>query len=44
MINLLAENKNFDQAFKVANTQAKHKVQDVHLLYAMHLEDIKDYK
>ena len=43
LIDYLCEKAKFEEAFKVADT-AKHKLADVHLSYAMHLEDEKRYK
>lgn len=34
----------FEEAFKMANLHAKHKIRDVHLKYAFKLEDEKRYK
>lgn len=43
LIDYLCEKAKFEEAFKVAET-AKHKLADVHLSFAMHLEDEKRYK
>ena len=34
----------FEEAFKMAKLNAKHKVPDVHLKYALYLEDEQRYK
>ena len=44
VIDFLTDNKDFNEAFKMAQTNAKHKVSDVHLKYAMYLEDENRYK
>lgn len=43
LIDLLAEKKLFEEAFREAQI-AKHKKCDVHLAYAMHLEDEKNFR
>jgi len=44
VIDFLTDNKDFNEAFKMAQNNAKHKVSDVHLKYAMYLEDENRYK
>ena len=44
VIDFLTDNKDFTEAFKMAQTNAKHKANDVHLKYAMYLEDEHRYK
>lgn len=44
VIEYLSDRNEFDEAFKMANQNAKHKIQDVHLKYAFFLEDEKRYK
>lgn len=39
VIEYLADKKQFDEAFKMASSHAKHKIRDVHLKYAFVLED-----
>ena len=39
-----ANKNNFDEAFKLATSHAKYKLPDVHLKYALFLEDEKRYK
>ncbi len=41
VIEYFIELKDFDEAFKMANQNAKHKTTDVHLKYALYLEDEK---
>lgn len=36
--------KDFDEAYTMANMNAKHKVNDVHLKHAQKLEDDKKFK
>ena len=43
LIDYLCEKGKFDEAFKIAKS-SKHKLIDVHLSYAMYLEDEKRYK
>ena len=38
VIEYFIELKEFDEAFKMANQNAKHKTTDVHLKYALYLE------
>lgn len=44
VIEYLSDRNEFDEAFKMANLNAKHKIRDVHLKYAFKLEDEKRYK
>lgn len=44
VIEYLSDRSEFDEAFKMANANAKHKIRDVHLKYAFKLEDEKRYK
>ena len=44
LIDYLSEKNKFTEAFEIARKEAKHKLVDVHLNYAMHLEDEKRYK
>lgn len=44
VIEYLSDRNEFDEAFKMANQNAKHKIRDVHLKYAFKLEDEKRYK
>jgi intraflagellar transport protein 172 len=44
VIEYLSDRNEFDDAFKMANQNAKHKIRDVHLKYAFKLEDEKRYK
>lgn len=44
VIEYLIELKDFDEAFKMANQNAKHKTADVHLKYALYLEDENRFK
>ncbi len=44
VIEYLSDRFEFDEAFKLAKANAKHKVPDVHLKYALHLEDEERYK
>jgi len=39
-----ANQERFDDAFKLANTHAKYKLPEVHLKYALHLEDENRFK
>lgn len=43
-IDYLVDLKNFDEAYTMANMNAKHKVNDVHLKHAQKLEDDKKFK
>eukprot|EP01022_Parablepharisma_sp_SALTPOND_P020315 TRINITY_DN365_c0_g1_i1.p1 TRINITY_DN365_c0_g1~~TRINITY_DN365_c0_g1_i1.p1 ORF type:complete len:1766 (-),score=259.62 TRINITY_DN365_c0_g1_i1:1103-6400(-) len=43
-VDLLCDKKEFTEAFRLADTSAKYKQQDVHLKYALHLEDEQRYK
>jgi len=43
-VDLLCDKKEFTEAFRLAETSAKYKIQDVHLKYALHLEDEQRYK
>lgn len=38
------DKNDFNEAFKTAQSSAKHKISDVHIKYALHLEDEKRYK
>lgn len=40
----MSDRCDFEEAFKMAKLNAKHKVGDVHLKYALYLEDEKRYK
>ena len=44
VIEYLCGRNEFEEAFKMAKQNAKHKINDVHLQYAFHLEDEKRYK
>lgn len=44
LIEYLADLKQFDEAFDIAKKNSKHKIPDVHLKYAFHLEDQKKYR
>lgn len=44
IIEYLSDRSDFEEAFKMAKLNAKHKVGDVHLKYALYLEDEKRYK
>jgi len=44
VIEYLIERNEFQEAFKMANQNAKHKIRDVHLKYAFYLEDERRYK
>lgn len=44
VIEYFIELKEFDEAFKMANQNAKHKTTDVHLKYALYLEDEKRFE
>lgn len=44
VIEYLMDRNEFDEAFKMANGNAKHKTADVHLKYALYLEDERRYK
>ena len=46
MINFryLSDRHDFEEAFKMAKANAKHKVGDVHLKYALYLEDEQRFK
>lgn len=44
VIEHLSDLNEFDEAFKMANANAKHKIRDVHLKYAFKLEDEKRFK
>ena len=44
VIEYLTERNEFQEAFKMAQQNAKHKIRDVHLKYALFLEDEKRYK
>ena len=44
LIEYLSDRNEFDEAFKMANQNAKHKLQDVHMKYACFLEDERRYK
>lgn len=44
IIEYLSDRNEFDEAFRTAKQHAKHKILDVHLKYAFHLEDEKRYK
>jgi len=44
VIEYLSSRNEFDEAFKMAKQNAKHKISDVHLKYAYFLEDEKRYK
>ena len=39
VIEYLSDRNEFDEAFKMASASAKHKLADVHLKQAWHLED-----
>lgn len=39
VIEYLSDRNEFDEAFKMANVNAKHKIRDVHLKFAFKLED-----
>ena len=43
-IDLLCDRKEFDEAFKLADSSAKYKRQDVHLKYALYLEGERRFK
>jgi intraflagellar transport protein 172 len=38
------DRSNFDEAFRLAESQCRHRLPDVHLRYALHLEDESRYK
>ncbi len=44
VVEYLSDKGEFEEAFKMANLHAKHKIRDVHLKYAFKLEDEKRYK
>jgi intraflagellar transport protein 172 len=44
VIEYLSDRNEFDEAFKMAKQNAKHKISDVHLKCAFHLEDEKRFK
>jgi intraflagellar transport protein 172 len=44
VVEYLSDKAEFDEAFKMANLHAKHKIRDVHLKFAFKLEDEKRYK
>lgn len=44
IIEYLSDRHDFEEAFKMAKQNAKHKVGDVHLKYALYLEDEQRYK
>ncbi|CAM5998934.1 unnamed protein product [Sphagnum balticum] len=44
VVEYLSDKSEFDEAFKMANLHAKHKIRDVHLKFAFKLEDEKRYK
>lgn len=44
LIEYQSDRHEFEEAFKLANLHAKHKLQDVHFKYACHLEDERRYK
>ena len=44
VIEYLTDRNEFQEAFKMAQQNAKHKIRDVHLKYALFLEDEKRYK
>ncbi len=44
IIEYLSDRHEFTEAFKIAKQNAKHKVGDVHLKYALYLEDEQMYK
>lgn len=44
LIQLLSEMKKFEEAFKVAQRKVLHKIPDIHLMQAMHLEDENKFK
>ena len=44
VIEYLSDRNEFDEAFKMAKQNAKHKIGDVNLKYAFFLEDEKRYK
>ena len=44
VIEYMMDRNEFDEAFKMANGNAKHKTADVHLKYALYLEDERRYK
>lgn len=39
LIEYLADLKQFNEAFDIAKKNSKHKIPDVHLKFAFHLED-----
>ena len=39
-----ASKEEFEEAFRLAQAHAKYKLQDVHLKYALHLEDSRRFK
>jgi intraflagellar transport protein 172 len=43
-IDFEANQEKFDQAFSLANSHAKYKLPEVHLKYALHLEDENRFK
>lgn len=44
VIEYLSDRNEFDEAFRMANLHAKHKIRDVHLKHAFKLEDEKRFK
>ena len=44
VIEYLADRNEFDEAFRMAKQNAKHKISDVNLKFAFYLEDEKRYK
>jgi intraflagellar transport protein 172 len=44
VIEYLSDRNEFDEAFRMAKQNAKHKISDVNLKYAFFLEDEKRYK
>lgn len=44
LIEYQSDRNDYEEAFKLANQNAKHKLQDVHYKYACHLEDERRYK
>lgn len=44
IIQYLSDRHDFEEAFKMARANAKHKVGDVHVKYALYLEDQERYK
>merc|ERR1711912_24454 len=43
-IDFEANQERFDEAFRLANNHAKYKLPEVHLKYALHLEDENRFK